>query len=155
MDERPTASARQQSGDPETRAAIPRNLPDEDRRHLLIAMGGAGVSVLAGCLGDGESDVASYNVVFFDRGGRTEVEISEDEELLYPALDAGVDIPYACEVGRCGRCTGKYDGNANEVVTHDGNRFLDEDQVEEGWLLTCVAYPRDDFELEVAHPADE
>jgi ferredoxin len=111
--------------------------------------------VLAGCLGDGESDVASYTVVFLDQDGRTEVEISEDEKLLYPALDAGVDIPYACEVGRCGQCTGKYDGDANEVVTHDGNQFLDEDQIAEGWLLTCVAYPREDFELEVAHPDTE
>ena len=118
-------------------------------------MGGAGVAVLAGCLGDSEGGVATYSVVFFDQSRRTEVEVAEDEELLYPALDAGVDIPYACEVGKCGRCTGKYDGNANEVVTHDGNEFLDEQQVEEGWLLTCVAYPRDDFELEVAHPADE
>ncbi len=56
------------------------------------------------------------------------------------------------EVGRCGQCTGKYDGDANEVVTHDGNQFLDEDRIEAGWLLTCVAYPRDDFELEVTHP---
>jgi len=118
-------------------------------------MGGVGVTVLAGCLGDGESDVGSYTVVFLDQDGRTEVEISEDEKLLYPGLDAGVDIPYACEVGRCGQCTGKYDGDANEVVTHDGNQFLDEDQIEAGWLLTCVAYPRDDFELEVAHPDNE
>jgi ferredoxin len=115
-------------------------------------MGGVGVTVLAGCLGDGESDAPSYTVVFLDRDGRTEVEISEDEKLLYPALDAGVDIPYACEVGRCGQCTGKYDGDANEVVTHEGNRFLDEDRIAEGWLLTCVAYPRADFELEIAHP---
>ncbi|KOX92672.1 hypothetical protein AMS69_13720 [Haloarcula rubripromontorii] len=118
-------------------------------------MGGVGVTVLAGCLGDGESDAASYTVVFLDQDGRTEVEISEDEKLLYPALDADVEIPYACEVVRCGQCTGKYDGNANEVVTHDGNQFLDEDQIEAGWLLTCVAYPRGNFELEIAHPDEE
>jgi len=154
MDERQNSSACRTSSD-STSAVTPRKLPDEERRRLLTAMGGVGVTVLAGCLGDGESDVASYTVVFFDQDGRTEVEISEDEKLLYPALDAGVDIPYACEVGRCGQCTGKYDGDANEVVTHDGNQFLDEDQIAEGWLLTCVAYPREDFELEVAHPDTE
>jgi len=155
MDERQNSNDSQPSCDPKTSAATPRNLPDEERRRLLTAVGGVGVAVLAGCLGDGESDVAAYNVVFLDQQGQTEIEIAEDEKLLYPALDAGVDIPYACEVGRCGQCTGKYDGDANEVVTHDGNQFLDEDQIEEGWLLTCVAYPRDDFELEVAHPDDE
>jgi len=154
MDERTDPSTCQPSSDSRTSAASPRNLPDEERRRLLTAMGGVGVTVLAGCLGDGESDVPSYTVVFRDQDERTEVEISEDEKLLYPALDAGVDVPYACEVGRCGQCTGKYDGNATEVVSHDGNQFLDEDQIEEGWLLTCVAYPRDDFELEVAHPDD-
>jgi ferredoxin len=155
MDEQQNSSACQPSGDSTASAVTPRNLPNEERRHLLTAIGGVGVTVLAGCLGDSESDVASYTVVFFDQDGQTEVEISEDEKLLYPALDAGVDIPYACEVGRCGQCTGKYDGNANEVVTHDGNQFLDEDQIAEGWLLTCVAYPRADFELEVAHPDTE
>lgn len=155
MDERQNSNGSQPSGDPKTSAAPLRNLPDEERRRLLTAIGGVGVTVLAGCLGDGESDVAAYTVVFLDQDGRTEVEISDDEKLLYPALDAGVDIPYSCEVGKCGQCTGKYDGNANEVVTHDGNEFLDEDQIEEGWLLTCVASPRDDFELEVAHPDDE
>ena len=155
MDERQNASACQPSSDPTTSATTARNLPDEDRRRLLTAMGGVGVTVLAGCLGDGEGDVASYTVAFLDQDGRTEVEISEDEKLLYPALDADVDIPYACEVGRCGQCTGKYEGNANEVVTHDGNQFLDEDQIEAGWLLTCVAYPRADFELEIVHPDEE
>jgi len=155
MDERQNSSARRPSCDTKTSAANPRNPSDEERRRLLTTLGGVGVTVLAGCLGDGESDVASYTVVFLDQDGRTELEISEDEKLLYPALDAGVDIPYACEVGRCGQCTGKYDGNANEVVTHDGNQFLDEDQIEAGWLLTCVAYPRDDFQLEVAHPDNE
>jgi ferredoxin len=155
MDERQNSSACRASSVPTTSAVPSRDLPDEERRRLLTTMGGVGVTVLAGCLGDGESDAPSYTVVFLDRDERTEVEISEDEKLLYPALDAGVDIPYACEVGRCGQCTGKYDGDANEVVTHDGNQFLDEDQIEAGWLLTCVAYPRDNFELEVTHPDDE
>jgi len=155
MDDRRNTSVRQPSCDRKTTATTPRLPPDEERRRLLTAVGGVGVTVLAGCLGDGEGDAVSYTVVFLDRDERTEVEISEDEKLLYPALDAGVDIPYACEVGRCGQCTGKYDGNANEVVTHDGNQFLDEDQIEAGWLLTCVASPTDDFELEVAHPDDE
>jgi len=155
MDEGQNPDTSQPSRDPKTSGATPRNLLDEERRHLLTAMGGVGVTVLAGCPGGGESDAAQYSVVFVDQDGRTEVEISEDEKLLYPALDAGVEIPYECEVGRCGQCTGKYDGNAKEVVTHDGNRYLDEDQIEAGWLLTCVGYPRDSFELEVAHPDDE
>ncbi|MFA9425436.1 2Fe-2S iron-sulfur cluster-binding protein [Natronorubrum sp. A-ect3] len=142
--------------------AIPRELPNEDRRRLLSAVGGVGAVVLAGCLDaetepedepDDDDDVATYDVVFLDHDET--VSITEDEVLLYPALDAGVDIPYTCEVGTCGECTARYDGDATEVITHDGNEYLDDDQVEDGWVLTCVASPEDDFELEVAHPDDE
>lgn len=128
---------------------------DVGRRRVLVAAGSMGGVVLAGCLDvadDEDEEVASYLVTFLDDGEEVEVSVDENEELLYPALDAGVEIPYACEVGRCGDCTVKYDGNADEVVTHEGNEYLDEDQIADGWVLTCVAYPRADSELEVAHP---
>ena len=110
MDERQNSSACRASSVPTTSAVPSRDLPDEERRRLLTTMGGVGVTVLAGCLGDGESDAASYTVVFLDRDGRTEVEISEDKKLLYPALDAGVDIPYACQLPRPNRLRRFEDG---------------------------------------------
>ncbi len=130
---------------------------DARRRRVLIAVGTAGSVALAGCTDedtDDEADVASYDVTFTDDDEETETSIQEDEEILYPALDAGVEIPYTCEVGSCGECTVRYDGDANEVVTHEGNDYLDDEQIEAGWVLTCVAYPQDDSELEVAHPDD-
>jgi len=110
MDERQNSSACRASSVPTTSVVPSRDLPDEERRRLLTTMGGVGVTVLAGCLGDGESDAPSYTVVFLDRGGRTEVEISEDEKLLYPAPDAGVDIPYACQLPRPNRLRRFEDG---------------------------------------------
>ncbi|GEM_PF-1981782 len=135
-----------------------RERPETDRRRLLTATGGTGVAVLAGCIGEEDEDtpdddVAAYDVAFFDQDET--VEVPEDEPLLYPALDAGVEIPYSCEVGTCGECTARYDGDATEVVTHDGNDYLEDNQIEDGWLLTCVGYADDDFEVEVAHPDDE
>ncbi len=124
------------------------------RRRILTTIGGSAAVVLAGCLED-DPDATTYQVVYLDNDDRIEVETPEDEAILYPALDAGVDIPYSCEVGRCGQCTAKYDGDANDVVVHDGNEYLDDDQIAAGWVLTCVAYARDDFELEVAHPDDQ
>ena len=133
---------------------LPRTCPDTDRRRVLLGVGGVGVIVLAGCLDDDADDaeVPSHDVLFTEDGDEFEVSVDENEALLYPALDAGVEIPYSCEAGFCGECTVKYDGDANDVVVHDGNEYLDADQVEAGWVLTCVAYPRDDTELEVAHP---
>ncbi|AGB37906.1 2Fe-2S iron-sulfur cluster-binding protein [Natronococcus occultus] len=129
-----------------------------ERRHVLLAAGTAGSIALSGCLDDDTDDddeaAATYDITFLEDGAETEVTIEETEELLYPALEADVEIPYSCEVGSCGECTARYDGDATDVVSHDGNEYLDEDQIADGWLLTCVAYPRDDAELEVAHPDD-
>lgn len=129
-------------------------LSDADRRRVLTAIGGAGLVALAGCLGD-DDDSGQYLVGFTHNGEYTEVEVGEDEKLLYPALDAGVDIPYRCEVGRCGDCTVKYDGDANDVSVHDGNEYLSDEQIGDGWILTCVAFARDGFDAEVTHPADD
>ena len=83
-----------------------------------------------------------------------DVEVDGDEALLYPALDAGVDIPYAGEAGTHGQRTVKYDGDADEVVTHEGNDYLNDDQIADGRVSTCIAYASADSELEVAHPDD-
>ncbi len=148
-------TADRSASEPNVRVVRPRELIDPERRRLLTAMSGAGAVVLAGCLEADDDEAVTYVVTFLDGDERIEVDARDDEELLYPALDAGVDIPYSCEVGRCGQCTAKYDGDANDVVDHDGNHYLEDDQIADGWVLTCVAYARDDFELEVAHPDDE
>ena len=146
--------------DRRTAVAISPNVPDEKRRRLLRVIGAGSVVVLAGCLeaeeeepNEDDEEVATYELQFLD--AEETVEVAEDEEILYPALDADVDIPYDCEVGVCGDCTARYDGDATDVVSHDGNDYLEDDQIEDGWILTCVAYPEDDFDLEVAHPDDE
>ena len=171
MGDWPTRESDEPSNRSRVTVAVSRELPNLERRRLLAAIGGTGAVVLAGCADeepaddaddapeepddDEDADVASYELVFRWDDEETAVEVEEDEEILYPALDAGVDVPYSCEVGTCGECTARYDGDASEVVTHDGNEYLDDDQLGEGWLLTCVAYAENDFELEVAHPEDE
>ena len=125
------------------------------RRQVLTTIGGSAAVVLAGCLEDDPAEETTHLLVWVDDDEQVEVETPEDEAIMYPALDAGVDVPYSCEVGRCGQCTARYDGDANDVVEHDGNEYLDDDQIADGWVLTCVAYARDDFELVVAHPDDE
>ena len=157
MSERPSSDTCDSTDESPMRVAVSPDMPPTERRRLLAAIGATGVTVLAGCLDtdddpDGE-DVDSYEVAFPDQDET--VTVQADENILHPALDAGVDIPYTCEVGSCGECTARYDGDANEVVTHDGNEYLEDDQIEDGWVLTCVGFPEDDFELEVAHPDEE
>ncbi|HEX9831885.1 MAG TPA: 2Fe-2S iron-sulfur cluster-binding protein [Mycobacterium sp.] len=64
-----------------------------------------------------------------------------DETLLESARRAGLSPPFSCEAGNCGTCMGKLvEGNATMRV----NDALDEDEVEDGYILTCQAVPDTD-----------
>ena len=131
----------------------PIDLPDPQRRKFLTATAGSGLILLAGCVSDDDQEFETYLITFTDQD--IEVETRDDELIWDQADEAGVEIPYQCGVGRCGQCTIKYDGDATDVVEHtDDQRYLEPDQVASGWILTCVAYARDDFEAVVAHPDD-
>ena len=128
------------------------------RRRLLASVGTAGAVVLAGCAGDGDPQEERdyYEVEFLEFETVLEIDQDPDQTLLYDGLDQGWDLPYACEEGTCGQCTARYDGDANEVIRHEGNEYLDDEQVEDGWFLPCVAYAEDDFAMETnVHPDDE
>lgn len=63
------------------------------------------------------------------------------ETLLECARRAGLTPPSSCEAGNCGTCMAKLtDGRATMRV----NDALDEDEVEEGYVLTCQAVPETD-----------
>lgn len=64
--------------------------------------------------------------------------------ILQSALDQKVNIPYSCRGGRCSTCMakcvrGKVKMSINEVLTAN--------DLEEGWILTCVGYAETDLEL--------
>ncbi|QSG07393.1 2Fe-2S iron-sulfur cluster-binding protein [Halapricum desulfuricans] len=90
-------------------------------------------------------EVESYSINYVEQGGT--IDVASDESLLDAGEDEGWELPKQCEVGVCGQCTSKVDGDGSELVEHDGNQYLSDEQLEEGYVLTCVGYPRDDFEL--------
>jgi ferredoxin len=64
-----------------------------------------------------------------------------NETLLESARRAGLSPPFSCEAGNCGTCMGKLvEGKATMRV----NDALDEDEVEDGYILTCQAIPDTD-----------
>lgn len=66
------------------------------------------------------------------------VRMVAGETLLESARRAGMSPPFSCEAGNCGTCMGKVlDGSATMRV----NDALDEDEVDEGYVLTCQAIP--------------
>lgn len=59
---------------------------------------------------------------------------STSEFVLDAGLREGIDLPYSCRAGICTACKAKkIDGE----VEMDGAEALDEDEIAEGYVLTC------------------
>ena len=97
---------------------------------------------------DMPEDEVEYFEVEFVKEGET-IELASNETVLDQAEDEGMDLPYACRQGQCVSCAGHIeDGPAEDHVIHYEQETFTDEEMEEGYTLTCVAYPIDDFTLE-------
>jgi 2Fe-2S type ferredoxin len=95
---------------------------------------------------DDEADV--FEIEYAKEGDT--VEVAENETVLEAGEDEGWDLPYACRQGQCVSCAGQITsgGNAEDYVVHDDQQMLDDNELDHGYTLTCVAYPKADFTIE-------
>jgi 3-ketosteroid 9alpha-monooxygenase subunit B len=108
-------------------AAAPTVLPDGE------VAGGDGAGV-----GQGAGDGGAPRITI-ELGGRTDtVDHRPGTTILQTARQLGMSPPYSCESGSCATCMAMV---VEGTVSMHLNDVLTDDEVAEGWVLTCQSVP--------------
>lgn len=94
----------------------------------------------------GRVTCAAYNVTLIheEEGTSVTLEVPEDVFILDHFEEAGHDLPYSCRSGSCSSCAGVI--KEGSVDQSDGT-FLDDEQLNNNFVLTCVAKPTSDVTI--------
>ncbi len=88
--------------------------------------------------------VYQVRLVNSDRGLDQTIAVPDDEYILDIAEMMGIRLPSGCKQGDCSVCVAKLiDGE----IDQDEQLFLCSTEIEAGYTVTCVAYPRSDCTL--------
>ena len=87
----------------------------------------------------------TYLITIANRGGKT-YKVDRRRSLLESLRENGIDLPYGCRYGGCITCAAKL--VAGEVDQR-GQMALNNRQINNGYVVLCVARPKSDCTFEV------
>jgi len=67
-----------------------------------------------------------------------EITSKSNKTLLDSALQQKIEVPYSCQGGVCCSCIAKVTEGSAKM---ESNQVLTDEEIEEGLVLTCQAYP--------------
>jgi ferredoxin len=90
---------------------------------------------------DSATDIAAAEteeIVIELDGKTTTAKYRKGDTLLQTARSQALQAPYSCETGSCGTCMAHIVEGSARMVNNDA---LEDDEVAEGYVLTCQALP--------------
>lgn len=86
-----------------------------------------------------------HRIIIANRDGAT-YEVDHRRTLLVSLSEQGVDLPYGCRYGGCITCAAKL---VSGEVDQQGQVALNNRQINDGYVILCVARPLSDCTLEI------
>lgn len=90
---------------------------------------------------DASDDIIARNVKIILYNEEIEFLVEPDETILTAAQREGQDPPFSCQIGACSTCRAKL---VSGKVAMDERDSLTDEEIEEGYVLTCQAHPLTD-----------
>lgn len=117
--------------------------PDQIKRELFTAPqktaeAESAVAAAATDNGEVEGKPGDYSILVMLDGDEKTVEVKQSVTILEAVLDAGMDPPYACQMGVCTTCRAKTHVGTVEMEEDEG---LSDSEIADGYILTCMAHP--------------